>query len=286
MQSQRTAARLPDGLRIYAIGDIHGRADLLVALLRQIDADCTLYPSSRPIVVFIGDYSDLGPASREVLDLLLGCKRTKETVFLKGNHENFVHRFLSEPAVLDEWRLCGGLETLVSHGLKPSINPGAAEQRRLAKALAKSMPKPHLEFLESLKLSFSCGDFLFVHAGIRPGVPIRKQREEDLLWIREEFLSCKQRFEKFVVHGHTPVQTPDVRSNRINIDTGAFATGRLTCIVIEAASIVELIDVRDWIRNAASIRLAQNAQTRIESAAPTRLNRSGASRNKWLPDLI
>jgi serine/threonine protein phosphatase 1 len=269
MQSERAAARLPDGLRIYAIGDIHGRADLLAALLRQIDADCALYPSSRPIVVFIGDYIDRGPASREVLDLLLGCQRTRETVFLKGNHETLVRRFLSVPAVLDEWRLCGGLETLVSYGLKPSINPGVAEQRRLANELAKSIPKPHLEFLDSLKLSFSCGDFLFVHAGIRPGVPIRKQSEEDLLWIREEFLSCDQRFEKFVVHGHTPVPTPDFRSNRINIDTGAFATGRLTCIVIESTSIVELIDVRDWIRNAASIRAAQNMQTRIEPAAWT-----------------
>ena len=260
LRSERAAARLPDGLRIYAIGDIHGRADLLAALLRQIDADCTLYPSSRPIVVFIGDYIDRGPASREVLDLVLGCKRTREAVFLKGNHETFVHRFLSEPAVLDEWRLCGGLETLVSYGLKPPINPGVPEQTQLAKELAKAIPKRHLEFLESLNPSFSCGDFLFVHAGIRPGVPIRKQREEDLLWIREEFLSCEQRFEKFVVHGHTPVPTPDFRSNRINIDTGAFATGRLTCIVIESTSIVELIDVRDWIRNAANTRAAQSIQ--------------------------
>src|SRR5580698_7439719 len=105
-----------------------------------------------------------------------------------------------------------------------------------------------MEFLESLDLSFSCGDFLFVHAGIRPGVPIRKQREEDLLWIREEFLLCEDRFEKFIVHGHTPVPTPDIRSNRINIDTGAFATGRLTCIVIEGNSVVPLTDARDWIR--------------------------------------
>ena len=269
LQRERAAARLPDGLRIYAIGDIHGRSDLLAAQLRQIDVDCTLYPCSRPIVVFIGDYIDRGPASREVLDLLLGCERTRETVFLKGNHETLVHRFLSVPAVLDEWRLCGGLETLVSYGLQPSLNPGVAEQRRLAKELTKSIPKPHLEFLDSLKLSFSCGDFLFVHAGIRPGVPIRKQREEDLLWIREEFLSCDQRFEKFVVHGHTPVRTPDVRSNRMNIDTGAFATGRLTCIVIEGVSIIELIDARDWIRNAGGIRAAQNIQTRIEPAART-----------------
>jgi len=267
LQNERPAARLPDGIRIYAIGDIHGRADLLEALLRQIDADCTLYPSSRPIVVFLGDYIDRGPASRQVLDLLLGCQRTKEAVFLRGNHDNFVRRFLSSPAVLDEWRLYGGLETLVSYGLKPSINPGVPEQRQLAKELEKSTPERHLEFLDSLNLSFNCGDFLFVHAGIRPGVSIRKQKEEDLLWIREEFLSCEQRFEKFVVHGHTPVRAPDIRSNRINIDTGAFATGRLTCIVIEGAAIVPLIDVREWMRNAASIRVAQNTQTRIETAA-------------------
>jgi hypothetical protein len=149
-QNERAAARLPDGLRIYAIGDIHGRADLLESLLLQIDEDCRLHPSRRPIVVFIGDYIDRGPASREVLDLLLGYERTKETIFLRGNHETFVHRFLSEPAVLDEWRLCGGLETLVSYGLKPSINPGVAEQRQLAKALAKSIPRSHLEFLDSL----------------------------------------------------------------------------------------------------------------------------------------
>jgi len=269
LQNERPAARLPDGIRIYAIGDIHGRADLLEALLRQIDADCTLYPSSRPIVVFLGDYIDRGPASRQVLDLLLGCQRTKEAVFLRGNHDNFVRRFLSSPAVLDEWRLYGGLETLVSYGLKPSINPGVPEQRQLAKELEKSTPERHLEFLDSLNLSFNCGDFLFVHAGIRPGVSIRKQKEEDLLWIREEFLSCEQRFEKFVVHGHTPVRAPDIRSNRINIDTGAFATGRLTCIVIEGAAIVPLIDVREWMRNAASIRAAQNTQTRIEPAAWT-----------------
>jgi serine/threonine protein phosphatase 1 len=246
--NKRVGARLPDGLRIYAIGDIHGCADLLEALLQQIDMDCRLYPPSRPIVVFLGDYIDRGPASREVLDLLLAYERTKESVFLKGNHETYIHRFLSEPAVLDQWRLCCGLETLVSYGLNPSINPGISEQTQLAEEFAKFIPKRHLKFVESLDLSFSCGDFLFVHAGIRPGVPLRKQKEEDLLWIREEFLFCEQQFEKFVVHGHTPVRAPDIRPNRINIDTGAFATGRLTCIVIEGTSIVPLIDVRGWIR--------------------------------------
>jgi serine/threonine protein phosphatase 1 len=268
-QKDQAAARLPDGLRVYAIGDIHGRADLLEALLRQIDVDCTCYPSSRTIVVFLGDYIDRGPASKEVLDLLLEFKRTKEAVFLKGNHETLVHRFLSEPASLDEWRLCGGLETLVSYGLEPSINPDAAEQTQLAEELANAIPERHLEFLETLDLSLSCGDFLFVHAGIRPGVPIRKQKEEDLLWIREEFLFCEDRFEKFIVHGHTPVPMPDIRPNRINIDTGAFATGRLTCIVIEGSFIIPLIDVRDAIRGNADISVAQTTPTRIAPAAQT-----------------
>jgi serine/threonine protein phosphatase 1 len=265
---QRTAARLPDGVRVYAVGDIHGRADLLQALLLQIDVDCALYPSSRPIVVFLGDYIDRGPGSREVVDLLLGCAGTRETIFLRGNHETFVHRFLSEPAILDEWRLCGGLETLMSYGLKPSINPDTEEQNRLADELARSIPQRHLEFLDALDLSFSCGDFLFVHAGIRPGIAIRRQREEDLLWIRDEFLFCEQPFEKFIVHGHTPVPAPDIRSNRVNIDTGAFATGRLTCVVIEGASIIPLIDVRDWLRSTGGVHATQPTRTEPAALAP------------------
>jgi serine/threonine protein phosphatase 1 len=239
-RNSRASARLPDGIRIYAIGDIHGRADLLEDLLSRINADCTLRPCARAFTVFLGDYIDRGPASREVLNLLLRRERTTEAVFLRGNHETFVPRFLSDPAVLDEWRVCGGLQTLVSYGLKPSINPDASERIELAEELGRCIPKTHLEFLESLDLSFGCGGFLFVHAGIRPGIPVRKQKEEDLLWIRDEFLSHEQPFESFVVHGHTPVHAPDIRQNRINIDTGAFATGRLTCIVIEDSAIAPL----------------------------------------------
>jgi len=181
--------------------------DLLAALLRQMTwiVHCT-HPVARSW--FLLATTSTGTGLERSAGSSARMRANQRTRFLKGNHETFVHRFLSAPAVLDEWRLCGGLETLASYGLKPSINPGAAERRRLAEELAKSIPKPHLEFFDSLKLSFSCGDFLFVHAGVRPGVPIRKQREEDLLWIREEFLSCDQRFEKFVVHGHTPVRMP------------------------------------------------------------------------------
>jgi len=266
-RSKGPSPRLPDGLRIYAIGDIHGRADLLKAVLLQIEADSTLYPVHREIIVLLGDYIDRGPDSKEVLDLLVGREQTKERVFLRGNHDTFVHRFMSDPAVLDEWRLFGGLETLVSYGLTPSISPDLDEQKRLARELAAFIPQNHLEILRSLSPSYVCGDFLFVHAGIRPGVPIRKQREEDLLWIREEFLSCHEPFEKFVVHGHTPVRTPDLRPNRINVDTGAFATGRLTCVAIEGCVIEPLIDVRDWFGSGEGLQVAHRKPTRLESTA-------------------
>lgn len=242
--------RLPVGRRIYAIGDLHGRADLLKLQLQQIDADGLRNPCGRSTVVFLGDYLDRGPASQEVIELLLGCNQARETVALKGNHESFLLRFLDDPSTLDEWRSCGGLETLISYGLKPSICPGRYEQEQLAVELAHSIPQRHLAFLNALELSYSCGDFLFVHAGIRPDVPLRKQREEDLLWIRDEFLSWDRPLEKYVVHGHTPVRTVDIRANRANIDTGAFATGCLTCVAIEGSQITPLSDVRSWTSDA------------------------------------
>jgi serine/threonine protein phosphatase 1 len=238
--------RLPDGIRIYAIGDIHGRADLLEKLLFQIGVDANRYPSDRSLMVFLGDYVDRGPDSRKVIELLVECSGSHEAIFLKGNHESFIPRFLHDPSSLKDWRLFGGLETLASYGLTPSINPSAREQDLLAVELGRSMPARHLNFLETLDLSFCCGDFYFVHAGIRPEIPMAKQREEDLLWIRDDFLSWEKPFEKFIVHGHTPVRTPDIRSNRANIDTGAFATGRLTCLVIEGSGMVPLIDVQSW----------------------------------------
>lgn len=239
---------MPEGIRIYAIGDVHGRADLLTSLLLQIEMDTVLYPISQAIVVFLGDYIDRGPASNEVLDLLVKRSRTQEMVFLKGNHESLLLKFLENSAVLDEWRHCGGLETLIAYGLKPPINPTLGEQIRLAHDLTSALPEAHHHFLQALKLSFICGDFLFVHAGLRPLVSIREQKEDDLLWIRDDFLLWDREFEKIVVHGHTPVLEPDIRFNRINIDTGAFATGRLTCMMIEGAEIMPLIDVRDWVR--------------------------------------
>lgn len=238
--SKRTAevpASLPSGVRIYAIGDLHGRADLLQAMLEEVALDQDLRPVERSIILFLGDYVDRGPSSKEVLDILLECAKRNESVFLKGNHEAFLLRFLEEPAILAEWRLHGGLNTLISYGLDVSFSPDEHEYVRLSQELAHQTPANHLAFLNGLRLSFQCGDFLFVHAGVRPGGNIEDQAERDLLWIREEFLDYTGSFGAFVVHGHTPVRHPEIRSNRLNIDTGAFATGRLSCAVIEASTI-------------------------------------------------
>jgi serine/threonine protein phosphatase 1 len=225
--------RVPDGVRIYAIGDIHGRADLLDDMFKRIDANLASNPTLHGIEVFLGDYIDRGPASREVLDRLVARKRTNRTVFLKGNHETYITEFVTNPLLLEDWQRLGGLETLMSYGIKPSINASAAEQARLAAAFDQALPQSHRRFVGDLKSSFTCGDFYFVHAGVRPGIPLAKQREEDLLWIRSEFLNCEDDFGKIIVHGHTPVLRPDFRPNRINIDTGAYATGRLTCLILE-----------------------------------------------------
>jgi Calcineurin-like phosphoesterase len=225
--------RVPNGVRIYAIGDIHGRADLLDELLKRIDTDLETNPVSHSIEVFLGDYIDRGPASRQVLDQLVARSQTNQTVFLKGNHENLLTRFVTNPPMLQTWQELGGLETLMSYGIIPSINANAATQAQLATQFDLVLPKVHRRFIDDLKSSFTCGDFFFVHAGVRPGIPLAKQREEDLLWIRQDFLLYENDFDKIIVHGHTPVLQPDIRPNRINIDTGAYATGQLTCLMLE-----------------------------------------------------
>jgi serine/threonine protein phosphatase 1 len=182
-------------------------------MFSRIDADLAANPSQRPIEVYLGDYVDRGPASRAVLDLLVDRCYSRECVCLKGNHELVFRDFLQNSSVL--------------------INPSDEQLAELRTALDEAMPAQHRWFLDHLRPSFSCGDYLFVHAGVRPGVPLAEQREEDLLWIREEFLLSEQDFGQTVIHGHTPVTDPDIRFNRINIDTGAYATGRLTCLILE-----------------------------------------------------
>src|SRR5205814_1311889 len=194
----------------------------------------------RPIQVFLGDYIDRGPESSQVIDMLIDRGRRFETVFLKGNHEAMLLDLLRDRGDFPTFKQYGGLQTLLSYGLAPSLNPDQDEQQVLVKALTQKIPEPHRRFFDSLQTAFFCGDFLFVHAGVKPGVPLRKQKAEDLLWIRDEFLTSEENFGKFIVHGHTPVSKPELRPNRINIDTGAYATGILTLLTIEGNSILAL----------------------------------------------
>ena len=225
-------SRLPSGSRVYAIGDVHGRADLLHETFAKIDKHRADQPIANALQIFLGDYIDRGPSSFDVIELL-STRVGGGTICLKGNHEAFLLRFLQDPGILNEWQHCGGLETLVSYGLEPSLNLSLEEQERLAASLADRLPEHHRNFLTALPLSFELGDYFFVHAGVRPGIALSNQRAEDLLWIREDFLRYEGSFGKIVVHGHTPVSEPEIRNNRINIDTAAFATGNLTCAVIE-----------------------------------------------------
>jgi serine/threonine protein phosphatase 1 len=229
-RKQRT---VPPGLRVYVVGDVHGSADALRDVFSRIDADKPVWQVRRPVQIFLGDYVDRGPASCEVLDMLIARSRADELLLLKGNHEAMLLEFMDNPSLLGHWRQFGGLQTLISYGLKPTINPTPEEQKELAQQLAQRMPPGHHKFISAMPNHFSFGDFFFVHAGVRPGIPFKDQKEEDLLWIREDFLLYERDFEKIVVHGHTPVAEPDVRSNRINVDVGAYATGKLACLVID-----------------------------------------------------
>src|SRR5262249_49240593 len=156
----------PSGVRIYAVGDIHGRVDLLDAVLKRIELDLEQNPVAVAIEVYLGDYVDRGPTSREVVDRLVSRSRTFRGVFLKGNHESYLAEFTTNPLILNEWRQFGGLETLRSYGIAPSLNPEANKLEQLAASFRQALPASHFGFLNNLKLSFTCGDYFFVHAGV------------------------------------------------------------------------------------------------------------------------
>jgi serine/threonine protein phosphatase 1 len=232
-QTNAETPRIPRGVRVYAVGDIHGRADLLKHTFSRIDLDTLERRVTRPIEVYLGDYIDRGPDSRDVLEQLIARSKSREIVCLKGNHETFPLQFAADPGSLRDWAQMGGLDTLISYGLRPPVHPDAEESGALATAFGTALPSSHRRFLTQLVSHLTCGDFFFVHAGVRPGIPLRAQQEADLLWIREDFLQSEDDHGKIIVHGHTPVLEPEFWPNRINIDTGAYATGRLTCLIIE-----------------------------------------------------
>lgn len=220
---------LPAGRRIYAIGDVHGRADLLGRMQRRIAADVELNPIDGPLLICLGDYVDRGPDSAGVLDLLLEeAPAGMERIALMGNHEELMLRFLIDESAAPVWFANGGDATLESYDIDPLDS-----YERARRQLDRLLPHRHRALLESLVLSHSEGDYFFVHAGVKPGVALERQRREDLLWIRGEFLHSEADHGKVVVHGHSITAEPEIRSNRIGIDTGAYASGRLTCLVLE-----------------------------------------------------
>lgn len=229
-------AAVPPGRRVYAVGDIHGRADLLSRLVDDLRADVAKGGfEGRPILVFLGDYIDRGFQSKEVIDILLSERLSLfETYFLKGNHEAAMLQFLGDPSIGPRWAEFGGAETLVSYGVRPPRNRTSMEQwEEASEALHAAVPSEHLHFLTNLDLSVRIGDYVFVHAGVRPGVALDQQTEYDLLWIREEFLADRRPLGAVIVHGHTPAQRPHRDSRRIGLDTGAYLSGRLTAARFE-----------------------------------------------------
>lgn len=227
---------MPPGHAVYAIGDIHGRADLLDVLLDRISSDAARHPADETrTLVFLGDYIDRGTSSRGVVDRLLSDPLPGfATIRLLGNHEEALLDFVDGLAGAMDWLGYGGLETLLSYGVPLRALPNDPDRvKELRSALVAALPPEHLAFYRSLLLSHASGDYVFVHAGVRPGVAFEDQHRADLLWIRDEFLRDRDPLPgKVVVHGHTICDLPQDRGYRINIDTGAFVSGRLTSLVL------------------------------------------------------
>lgn len=229
-------ARGAKASRAYAVGDIHGRLDLLNEILDKIEGDIASREQSQNIVVFLGDLIDRGPDSAGVVERLrTWAPQSAKSVFLCGNHEEALLRVLAgERKVLADWLKYGGVECLASYGVAPSLIRSQSKDEALA-TIKHAIPREHQAFLSSFADTFRFGDYLFVHAGIRPGVDLSAQAKADLRWIRRPFLDDSTDHGFVVVHGHTISQAVEERPNRIGIDTGAYRTGRLTVVGIEGA---------------------------------------------------
>jgi serine/threonine protein phosphatase 1 len=226
-------AQTPNGMRIYAIGDIHGCDSMLADVHDRIEADIADLTPPDHRIIHIGDYCDRGPDSAGVIARLARMTEDDDRVIcLRGNHDQLLLDFLSDPERhADMFLGNGGDATLASY----NVPVGAYEPSELSAALNEMLPAADRAFLNALPLHAEFGDYLFVHAGIRPGVPLEAQKPEDLLWIRDEFLLDKRDHGLVVVHGHTAQEEPETRPNRINIDSGAVFGGPLTCVVLEDA---------------------------------------------------
>ncbi len=221
----------PEGETLYVIGDVHGRADCLVRAQARIDLDRGAAPSATEI--YLGDYVDRGPDSKTVLDLMAARARARRVVALRGNHETAMESFFAGRLPFAAWRAIGGAETLLSYGFAASDLRRAEGPR--CEDFAERLPDDHRRFLAGLGAFHRAGRYAFVHAGLRPGVPLDNQVVDDLTGIRAEFLGHGGDFGFIVVHGHTPAERVDFRSNRINLDTGAYVSNRLSVLRIDDA---------------------------------------------------
>ncbi|MBA4353485.1 MAG: serine/threonine protein phosphatase [Novosphingobium sp.] len=225
-------ACVPDGQRVYAIGDIHGRLDLFELLLERIEADDAARGRADTRLILLGDLIDRGPDSRGVVDRAMALMQGGKVRVLAGNHEEMLLGSLGHEETLRHFLRHGGKETLFSYGLSQE-EYSRAKLEPLRERMAELVPHAHIAFMQAMENMVVIGDYLFVHAGIRPGVPLDQQMVPDLRWIRGEFLDHGAPHSHLVIHGHTIAGDPVVRSNRIGIDTGAFASGRLTAIGLE-----------------------------------------------------
>jgi serine/threonine protein phosphatase 1 len=237
-QTEPADIGLPNNHRLYCIGDIHGRLDLLQEVHKKIACDVSGFDGIK-ILVYLGDYVDRGAHSKQVIDCLLeNIFIDFKKVFLLGNHEQVMLQFLlsKDASIAHDWFRFGGLSTLVSYGVNVQGVPTSKDLERLRIEFREKLPITHLDFFQHLVLNYEIGGYFFVHAGIRPKVKLQRQRPEDVLWIREEFLNNDTFHGKVIVHGHSVTDEPDIRHNRIGLDTGAYASGILTCAVFEDAS--------------------------------------------------
>jgi serine/threonine protein phosphatase 1 len=226
------AARLPTGLRLYAIGDIHGCRDLLVEMHARIDAEVERDRPADWRIVHVGDYCDRGPDTRGVIDFLIERMAwDSRVVCLRGNHDEGFLSFLEARSGAGIFINNGGETTAASYGVTGDFSAGALERTR--RSLVAAMPAAHAAFLAALPYAITVGDFFFCHTGIRPGVPIDEQEARDLIWIRESFLDDPRLHPKVIVHGHTPSTDVELKANRVNIDTRAFASGRLSALMLD-----------------------------------------------------
>jgi serine/threonine protein phosphatase 1 len=227
-------ARAPENTRIYAIGDVHGRLDCLLDLLGQIERDAATY-SGQKILIGLGDYIDRGPDSKGVIERLMQPLEDFECHFLKGNHEQSLLSLFERTDYGKGWLTYGGLETLVSYRIPYQLGAPTPERLEgLRQTLLELFPASHRSWLAQLQLHLTFGDYHFVHAGVKPGIPLAEQSDDSRLWIRDEFLHYKGRLEKVIVHGHTISEEVETRPHRIGIDTGAYASGCLTALVLES----------------------------------------------------